>query len=229
MAKVTAMVAASGRPYVTASADQNRIANDKMLEFAERTRCLYDDAVPFTLVQDQGVYNTRGSAFTKDLCHIDFVYIDGVPLRNYQGHKGLVGLGELQAYEHAYLAAESGRPVRAALINPTSLRIWPNPDVVYSDCYAAGYTLPAAIDTAAGGDNTPIEFNDEDADALAAFIGVGLVEWTAVSESDYERMAYFDRKAAARMKAMSEKMESQQRGPMVRGIGGSGRAVAELG
>jgi len=228
MAIVDALVAASGRPYVTAAVDKNKAFNRRQLMYAEKTRCLYEDDVALTLLIGQGTYDARSGSFAKRLCHIDHIAIEGIPLTNYQRRKGLVSIEELQANEFAYLSAENARPLRAAFVGGSTYRLWPAPDAVYNNCFAAGYALPADLPTDPSGDNLSLEFNEEDCEALAVYTAVGLVDWQSTSGTDYERMQYFSVPAARHMESMSKEVASQHAGPAVRG-GAVTRMGASLG
>jgi hypothetical protein len=220
----TAAVKVSGVPFVTSSADKNAVANRRMTMFAELTRCLYSDAITFDLspggtIPTNGIYDLRDSSstFSKKICSVDIVTIAGVPLLDHKGDPGLIPIKELRTLYRDYLSADPAPPKHACLISPRQLRIFPVPDASYADNYIAGNILPADIDTSAGGDNTALEFNEEDCEALAYFVAVGLIQWTASGESDYERMKYLSAPAAAHMQHLMSESSNQMEGPLVRG------------
>lgn len=229
MAIATAICETAGRAYVTTAATQNAVANRRMGEFAAATRCLYDDAVPLTLISGTATYDLRGAQLTKRVLEADAVTINGTPLLSYGGSVGMVSVAELRQREINYLADVAAQPTRACLMPPQTLRLWPKPDLVYSNCFVAGPTLPADIDTAGAGDAISIAFAPEDCEAVAIFVALGLIGPLAAGESDYERMAVFSKAAAERFQALVERTEKMLSGPAVRGGGSSGVRMVSLG
>jgi hypothetical protein len=219
-----AMAKVSGNPYVTVAADQNAVANRRMLMFAEKTRCIFRDAITFDLspsgsIPSDGLYDLRDSTntFNKKICQLSYLLVNGVPLLDLKGDIGLVPLPMLKEQYRGYQTVAAGPPKHACMVSPAKLRLFPVPDQSYTNNFAAGYVLPADIDTGSGGDNTQLEFNEEDCEAVACFVGVGLVYWTSATQTDFERMTILSREAASHMGKLMIESEAQMDANMTRG------------
>ena len=231
MAIVTAAVSASGRDFTNnTSADQLVVANRRIKMFCERTRVLYDDQITFDLspngsIPANGVYDLRDTTYTfgKAICWLDTVLIEGVPLRDPEGIPGLTPIGKLPP---GYQVQAASRPRCAVQLSPTSVRLFPVPDQSYSNCFATGAILHPEINVAPFADGTQLSIPDEYCEAVAVFVAIGLIQWTAAESSDYERMAFLSRPAADQMQILENKATTLKHRPAVRGGKRGGRSFS---
>ncbi len=224
MSIVQQIVSTSGNPYVTEDPDMNAVCNRQLRSFSARTRCLYNDQIAFTLdpggsIPSNGIYDLRGDAFASQIAWVDFITIDGAPLYDLSdSHSpGLITLNDLLHLDSGYQVQGTGRPSRAIRLSPTSIRLYKVPDQAYSNCFAAGSVLHPDIATDASGDVVEVSIPEEFIECAAVFIAVGLINWSSNTESDYERMSYFNKGAAAQMQELIQQTESMRRDPVVRG------------
>lgn len=203
---VSAHVTASGRGYVTASADKNGLANRRILAFAEATLCNYDDDVAFTLVQNQAEYDMRSTTpFAKAMAVIRRVVINGTSILDQNGEPGLITLPELEDEDPVYDLHAAGMPSRACMVGRQQLRLYPKPDQIYTSSYVSGWTLPTAIDTTSGGDSTAIDIPDEYLDLCAAYVASYLMAPAAATESDFMRLEFLGKHHAREFKELRAK------------------------
>lgn len=217
-----------GAPYANESEVQNTIINRRLRMYSELTRCLYDDAVPFTLEADEPLYDLLGSAFTKDMARIDSIWINGTPLKNYQGQDGPCTLAELRQWESNYLVAASAAPTKWAAIAAQTIRIFPPPDQVYSNCFAQGYPLHSEIDPTDAGDTEQIEIPDPyQSNSAVYWCVVGFLRINASVNADFELMRGLSESAWAEMEGLREKSRAMHDGALIRG-GRMGSGVHRL-
>ncbi len=209
----------SGISYLEDAQDVNGLINERIRSFAERTRCLYDDRITFTLTGSgqAGYYDQHGTAFGRDVLEVHRLYIDGQPLRNFQGKYGPVSIEELATYYPTYLTDSPAKPQFFCQIPPRTIRLFPTPDQDYAQCFAAGWYLPAAIAIQASGDSQELDLPEEYQRTAAYWTASALLIPTATGQSDYERMANLNQEAAFFMQELANRSRRQLGGPSIRG------------
>lgn len=213
---VSAFVATHGRAYLTDETDLNEFYNERLAAYSYRTYCLFDDAIALTLVSGTPTYDLR--ALAKLVFHPMHVVIDGSVLYDYDGQPGPVAALELMRQEPTYLVSTAAPPLRWCYMPPSTIRLWPKPDAVYSNCFVGGYYLHPVIATNAGGDATELTLPVEHQRTAAVFAAIDLMEPNAAADSDYARMKVLDPRAAADMRRHEERAkELLQRGTLRRG------------
>lgn len=209
----------SGQPYLDDTADINSVINNRLKKFTELTRCLYDDAITFTLAASSAIYSLRDtSVFSREVSEVQYVLIDGAPLYNLQAVRGPVSIDELMTVYPGYQTAACAKPFHYALRQPSSIRLFPAPDQVYSNCFVAGWYLHPNISTTAGsGDAVELSIPEEYVRTAAVFTAVELLIPTADGQTDYDRMAMLAKGAAEDMQLLRDRSAQKLQGPFIRG------------
>lgn len=214
---VTSITKFSGVAYAEDATQINRIINERLRKFSERTWCLYDDAVSFQTAAATGLYDLRGSSFSRELIQIDKVFIEGRPLQDFQGCYGPVRLDELVAFYPSYLTQVPSRPVHFCHIPPKTIRLFPVPDASFSDCFVSGWYFPSPITLAASGDGIEIEIPEEFQRTAAYYTAASLLLPTSTGQADYEKMAVLSQEAAKEMQQLESRSRRLIMGPSIRG------------
>ena len=208
----------SGISYVASAIDVNALINERVRAFAERTRCLYDDAVTFTLAASTSVYSYRSSGvFSRDLIEVDRVYISRNPLSNFQGKFGPISLDELVYNFPTYLTDGTGIPSHFCQIAPHSLRLYPTPASAYVNCFVSGWYMPSNITTSTSGDSTEIGLPEEYQRTAAYFTASALLFPTSTGDIDYQKLAQLNQEAGTQMLELTNRSKRFVGGPSLRG------------
>ena len=208
----------SGVSYIQDTVEINSLCNERLRVFSERTHCLYDDAIPFTLSTTvSGVFSYRSSAFfTRDLIEVHKVYIDSNPLYNFQSKVGLASLEEIAGFFPTYITDATSIPKYACQIPSNSLRLYPAPASAYSNCFVSAWFMPANITTTISGDSTEIGIPEEYQRTAAYFTAVALLIPTSTGEMDYQKIGMLNAEANNQMEALISKSRRQQGGTSIR-------------
>ena len=216
---VESYVKYSGNQYISDAVDLNTLCNERLRAFSAETLCLYDDAITLTLTANTATYNFRDlSIVSKELVLPTHVVIDAYPLYNYQMRRGFASLDEVATYSPNYLTAGAAKPNRAILLPGNTLRLVAKPDQVYTNCYLPGFYFHPTISTLPSGDATSISIPEEFQRVAAIYTAIDLLLPTSTAQSDYEKIAVFDKRAAQQMMELKSRSASFFDGPGLRGM-----------
>lgn len=117
-----------------------RFIDAKRKEWAERSKCSYAEASALTTAANQPLYDLQSGALGDSFIEVLQVTIDSTVLTNYSGNPGPVTQHQMFKLSNTHQTAAAGKPRFWSYSFPRSIRLWPTPDAVYDDCFAAGYT-----------------------------------------------------------------------------------------
>lgn len=136
-------------------ADEDSITsfiNRRRDEWAELTRCFYEEKGTFTLAANTPTYDMESASFSRPFFLIEQLTIEAAPLRTLTGNVGEVSQRQLFDQSPTHQTANAQKPAYWSFSPPRSIRFWPTPDAAYDDCYVSGYYYPTPL--VGDGDNT---------------------------------------------------------------------------
>lgn len=157
----------------TEDTELNTLIDEQLKLFTDRTRCLYDDKISFTLILNTDEYSMRNTAvFTQELTEVTAVMINGqfIPRARSQ---------DMKFINSAYILADSNLPKVWFMSPRHSLVLYPKPDQVYSNCFVSAWYLQPDLTSDSDATLIPEEYDRTAAQftALALFRpGKGSVE-----------------------------------------------------
>lgn len=155
-----------GENYVlnTEDTELNTIIDERLKLFTDRTRCLYDDKISFTLSVGQDDYSMRNTTvFTQEMAEVTAVMIDGQFIPRARS-------ADMKLISATYLVTPSNKP-KLWLISPRhSLQLYPKSDAVYSNSYVSGWYLQPDLTSDSDATLIPEEYDR----TAAAFTALAL-------------------------------------------------------
>lgn len=194
---------------------------DKIQLFTYKTKCLFSDAVAFTLTTSTATYSLRDTdVFAKPMATIEKVIINSNVLQSPWGLEPVpIRKFQISVPASDYLFRDDAEPTLWVLMAPHTLRLIAAPDQVYSNCYVQGYYLQPEI-----ADGVEWEFPVEYHRTAACFAAAELCAPFA-DVPVYQMMQQMDSRAYQDMKELEGYSSALMSGKRVRGIENGTRSV----
>ncbi len=194
------------------------LINIRIKLFTADTKCLYSDAVAFT-IPITGVYADTPTAiydirdtdiFAKPMLIIEHVYVDS-------GQMCRISASDAQRYFTGYIFDDEGTPSYWMTQPPHHIRLLPTPSSAYSNSYVVGWYVHPELQF--GGDE--LEIPDEYSQCAATYCATGLLEPDG-SKSTFELMMLLDQRSAFQMRELESYAKTLTGGQRARGYGQAG-------
>lgn len=148
----------------------------QLQRFTTKAKCLYDDAVTLTLTASTATYDLLSTSIvSKRVAFVDYVVVNNIILRKFDGWPGSTSVDELNKRASDYRTATAAQPDKWVLVPPHTLRLIPKPASAYSNNYIAGWLVHPDLTVSGTKDSTSITIPDEYLDGAAAFCAAYLL------------------------------------------------------
>jgi hypothetical protein len=213
--RVQRIVRAAGNPIIKMEETGmlKDFINEKTDLFCVKTRCVYKDDVTFTLTSSQATYDLRDSdVFSQSVWLPDALIIDGDYVYNLRGGREPDTIETLRNTYTTYLTDTDDLPVTWVLMQPGTIRLYPAPDQVYSNCYLQGYCLSTPMDVLTDTPDVPTEYHN----CLCVYISAQLLGATT-DQDVLQTMQFLDSYAAREMGELLDYSDKLKGGDRARG------------
>ncbi len=196
------------------------LMNERLGLFTELTRCLFSDKVPMTLTATEPVYSIVDTdVFDEMFVEVTDITINGTALLDTEGYRGPSSLNAIVERYPDWQTRDDALPQFWWREDPESIRLFPAPDAVYSNNFAAGFLRHsefAAETTFAdheANDLLTVQVPRGLEDVCKKFCAIGLVD----PVSNKERYRELEADTAGPMAAWRKKAEGRPAGMVVVG------------
>ena len=201
---IVAMCQVDGNPYVTDATSLNAVINERLVALSDECLCFDTVNTPLTLVSGTQTYDTRGSATqANQMSRVDQIYVAGPVLRDRTGAPGFYSYSDFFT-DFPNWASDSGQPVRAVRLAPSSVLLHPIPDNAYTT-FMVGQRRHKLL----AADSDTLEVPTKFFRSAARFIWVTLNEpWAG--EDSLAKISAVDKEAADGLRLLKNEAQSQR-------------------
>lgn len=193
---VKAFAQVEGQPYLTEDADVDALINEKLREFARRTRCLFTSQATFAIQAGVATYNMEGTtnpvntSGTIEFCEITNVVLNSLALYDRWGRIGKTTYEDLIDETPNFTQTTAGTPIRWTQLPSQQLILWPSPSTSFvsassGENFVSGFYLPTSLVD----DADELEFVDDTQRVAAKYVAAELIHPYAAGAS----LAKYDR------------------------------------